>query len=124
MLELLKQRDSLLAEWRRQLEVGMPTIKLERPAPVVHLRPDTLAKPKRFATEWTDQEGCGAAVLDELAAAAKRDLEPPRYVELLRRFAREWRATEHDPKTREYVGGRFVLLLEVIEAFEEAELQT
>jgi hypothetical protein len=94
------------------------------PAPVVHLRPDTLALLKRFATEWTDQEGCGAHVLDELAEAARRDLEPPRYVALLRQFAREWSGTERDPKTREYVGGRFDLLRELCEAFEEAELQT
>jgi hypothetical protein len=42
--------------------------------------------------------------------------------ELLRRFAAQWNETEADPKTREYVGPRFELLREVLDAFEAEDL--
>lgn len=60
-----------------------------------------------------------------LTAAAEPPPERPlaRTRELLRRFAAEWRATEGEPSTREYVGPRFDLLREVLDAFEEEDLR-
>lgn len=126
VLQYRKQIASLRDEWRKQTEQrGIPPlIKLEA-RQVVHLRPDTLAKLRRFAAEWTDQEGCGSAVLDDLADAARRDLEPPRYVALLRRFVREWRdlcrADGLTQLTPDASRVDLILLLEVADAFEEED---